>query len=217
MKIIFLILAILIFIPACQQTNNTPPNPYAAHTMGDDPVKMVFDEGAAQFVEVNYREVTEEALEHLRNLHIFDEDTERWFIRYYIENFEEDKGLTVQEMAALARDRAEFETAWREYASTEYGVEVTEEEIDAQIDYNVEAYGNTLPPAVQGISNGLNISYEEYMREFDRDYAERTVIWQKLMPVLLDKHYEEESERLDGVFLGQAYEEEVEAYLEGNP
>ena len=212
MKVILSFLFLFLLITGCQQETQEQ-SPFTAQTIDNDSVRTLFDEGPTRVVDLNYTEVTEEALEVLAGLQVYNKDIERWFIRYYIETSEKGQSFTPQEILNLAEERHEFESAWREYAYKEYGVEVTEEDIDSQVEYNVDVYEDFLPLAVQGMSKGLNLSFEEFIREFDRDYVERTVLWQKLMPILLAKHHEEESDRLDGVFLGQAYEKEVWKYV----
>ncbi|WP_096189716.1 hypothetical protein [Evansella halocellulosilytica] len=207
---LFSFLMTFFLISACSQSSSEPP----LIVTGGEEVNIVFEDEVSSLNEEDYKDMTTEAIELSEEHSIYNEKVKKWIIRYYIQNEEMQQRWTEDEIIKLSKDRVEFEEAWKDYAYLQYGVTITEEAIESQVEYNLEVYRNHLPPAIQGISKGLDISLEEYLREFDRDHVERTVLWQKLMPILLEKHRNESSERLDGVYLGERYEEEVRKYME---
>ncbi|UCZ52271.1 hypothetical protein LGQ02_15675 [Bacillus shivajii] len=206
-----LILTSFLLITSCSQSKSEPP---IVVSNGEKEVNIIFENEVSSLTEFEYQELTEEATNILEENPVSSEEAERWFIRYYIQKEESRETWTNDEMLKMAEERVDYEKAWKAYAYLEYGISATEEAIESQIQYNLEVYRNSLPPAIQGISSGLDITIEEYLIEFDRDHVERTVTWQKLMPILLEKHRNESAERLDGVYLGKKFEEEVREYME---
>ncbi|WP_416151489.1 hypothetical protein ACM26V_11135 [Salipaludibacillus sp. HK11] len=184
----------------------------------EDTVEVVFEEQQNSLTAQNYKELTEESIilyEAKTPLYITNRyDKKKWFIRLYIQMHEYNENWTIDELFDLAEERYEYEKAWKDYAMKEYSVSVSEEEIESQSSYNYNIYQDNLPPSVRGMSDGLDLSVEEFMLEFDRDHAERSVIWKKLMPLLLEEHQDQGNQRLDGVYLGQIYEDEVSDYME---
>ncbi|WP_280769911.1 hypothetical protein [Salipaludibacillus daqingensis] len=184
----------------------------------NDTVEVIFGDQQISLSATNYEELTEEAIRTFEEETSLYEpnryDRKRWFIRYYIQKHEYNEDWSKQEIFTLSEERYEYEQAWKNYAYEEYSVEVNDEMIDSQAAYNLELYDNNLPPSVSGMSSGLDLSVEEFMMEFDRDYVERSLIWTELMPILLEEYGTEE--RQDGVYLGRLYEEEVMEYLEKN-
>ncbi|PYZ93750.1 hypothetical protein CR194_11390 [Salipaludibacillus keqinensis] len=215
--IIGLCILILFFIVSC---NDREANQNQIVTEDNDTVEVIFGDQQISLTANNYKDLTEEAIE------LYEEETslfkpnrteiQKWFIRYYIQMHEYNENVTNEELFQLAEERYEYEEAWKEYASEAYSVTVSDEAVESQANYNLDIYTSNLPPSIKGMSSGLDLSVEEFMVEFDRDHVERSVIWQQLMPKLLEKHQSEEAQTLDGVYLGQLYEEEVLEYLEEN-
>ncbi|UJW58624.1 hypothetical protein HXZ66_14970 [Bacillus sp. A116_S68] len=183
-----------------------------------NPVEVIIGENQASLTVEDYQALTEQALD------IFNEATPlyrpnrddllRWYVRYYIQKHEYNEPWTEDEIFEMAYARQQYESAWKEYAERQYGVVMTDEDIDSQASYNLEIYENSLPASIIGMSEGLNLTIEEFMLNFDRDYAERTLIWDELMPLLEKKYAAAEATRLDGVYLGKQYEQEVLNYMQ---
>jgi len=212
--VITLFICIFFSLLSCNNTTDSS----SALPEGTETVEVIFGDQQISLSASNYEELTEESLR------IFESEKsqyepnydqiKKWFIRYYIQMHEYNEEFSNNELFELAEERYEYEDAWKKYANKEYSVKVSEETLESEAVENFETYQNNLPPSVRGMSNGLNLTIEEFMLDFDRDHVERSVIWEKLMPTLTKKLQEEENQRLDGVYLGQLYEEEVLNYLE---
>ncbi|AOM82248.1 hypothetical protein [Salisediminibacterium beveridgei] len=201
-------------ITACQNDNVED----SSLDISFEEVEAVYHENTPPLSADDYADLTAYAQILFQNrLYLVDEDDvqeiEKWFIRYYIqrEEFQEDWELI--EMIQLAEDRYIYEQAWRQYAEDEYGVSVTDEIVERQARYNVQVYENNTPALIEGMSAGLDKSLEEFLMVFDRDHAERTVIWQRLIPELLEGSQHDDSEYMSGVHLREQFDQEVEEYL----
>lgn len=183
-----------------------------------NPVEVIIGENQADLTVEDYQALTEQALD------IFNEatplyrpnrdDVLRWYVRYYIQKHDYNETWTEDDMFDMAYARQQYESAWKEYAEREYGIVIADEDIDSRANYNLEVYENALPASIIGMSEGLNLSIEEFMLNFDRDYAERALIWEELMPLLEQKYAAAEASRLDGVYLGRQYKQEVLNYMQ---
>ncbi|MGJ9382390.1 hypothetical protein [Salipaludibacillus sp. CF4.18] len=182
----------------------------------NEPVEAIFGEQQISLTSEDYKALTIEALHVLRvQKPLLHEELQRkWFIRYYIQNHEYNESYSNEEIFQRAQERAEYENAWKDYAFEEYSISVNEDAVASQASYNLEVYQQNIPPSIIGMSEGLDLSIDEFMKGFDRDYVTRTVIWKELMPTLFEKHLAKSSERLDGVYLSQKYDQEVLEYLD---
>jgi hypothetical protein len=182
-----------------------------------NPVEVIIGENQASLTVEDYQALTEQALDNFNEAtplyRPHRDDLLRWYVRYYIQKHEYNELWTDDEIFEMAYARQQYEAAWKEYAERQYGVVMTDNDIDAQANYNLEIYENSLPASIVGMSEGLNLTIEEFMLNFDRDYAERTLIWDELMPLLEKKYAAAEATRLDGVYLGKQYEQEVLNYM----
>lgn len=204
----------LSIISACQNTGGENSN----IDISFEEVETVYNENTPSLSAEDYADLTSYARVLFQNRsHLLNEDEfqgiEKWFIRYYIqrEEFGEDWDLT--EIMQLAEDRYIYEQAWRHYAKEAYDVSVTDEMVENQAQYNVHVFQNNTPALIEGMSEGLEKSLEEFLLEFDRDHAERTVIWQHLIPKLLEDSQHESSGYMNGVHLREQFDQEVEEYL----
>lgn len=184
----------------------------------DDTVELIFGEQEVSFTAEHYATMTEEAVTLFEEVRpSFSEDEaqlERWFIRYYIQKHEYNESWSDEELLLLAEERSNFESAWRNYAEARYGVTASEEAVEEQAAYNIELYDESTPASVQGMADGLNLTIEEFFKEFDRDHVARTVIWEELFPILQEEYTSEE----DGetVSVAHQYSEEVLYSLYGD-
>jgi hypothetical protein len=205
----------LLFFVSCNDSNSESSQVVSEES---NPVEIIFGENYSNLTSEDYEELTVHAIDlYEEETSVFKPDREnikKWFIRYYIQKYEYNEDWSEEEMFQMAEERFEYEQAWINYAEEEYSVSVSDEEVDSQAEYNLEIYQNNLPPSIRGMSEAMNLSVEEFMIEFDRDHAKRTVLWETLEPVLLQKYEDEDARRLDSVYLGQKYKQEVESYLE---
>lgn len=182
-------------------------------------VEAVYHENTPPLSADDYAELTTyaETLFQNRAYMIEQSDTKevkKWFIRYYIQREEFQEDWDLEEIIQLAQDRYIYEKAWRLYAKEAYEVEVTDEMIDQQAYYNIQVYEQNTPALIEGMSKGLDKDLEEFLMEFDRDHAERTVIWQRLIPVLLEETEHQTTQDMNGVHLREQFDQEVEEYLD---
>ncbi|WP_147803397.1 hypothetical protein [Alkalicoccus halolimnae] len=207
-----LLLSICPFLIVIGCSSNEP----AADVTDENTVELVFGEQEVSLTASHYASMAEDASDTFDDAApLFTNDEEqlrKWFIRYYIQMHEYGENWSTDEMISLAEERQHFEEAWRTYARQQYDVEVTEEMIDDQAAYNIELYESNTPASVQGMAEGLGMTIEEFFMEFDRDHAERTVIWGELFPVLKEKY--ENDEEAETVSLARKYSEEVVASLQ---
>lgn len=202
----------MLLLISCNDQNNVQTETIYEN----EPVEAIFGEQQISLTSEDYQALTKEALHVLQvQKPLFHEEIQRkWFIRYYIQNHEYNENYSNEEIFQMAEERAEYEMAWKEYAYEEYSISVNEDSITTQASYNLEIYQQNIPPSIIGMSEGLDLTIDEFMMEFDRDYVTRTVIWKELMPTLFDKHQADSSERLDGVYLSQRYDQEVLEYID---
>ncbi|UED82323.1 hypothetical protein FH508_0010620 [Lysinibacillus sp. CD3-6] len=72
-----------------------------------------------------------------------------------------------------------------------YGVSVTQEEVDHYIDTNV---ADVVMPEKERYAKALGISLYDLDYSFDRDFYVMDTLWDKLMPVLLERYPREDGE-----------------------
>ncbi|SES17065.1 hypothetical protein [Salisediminibacterium halotolerans] len=205
----------LLMLQAC--TSGSEPTPPEVEV---DQLESSFSDQQPPLSAEDYRDLTDRAVTLFNNRAYLledakeDDELKKWFIRYYIQKHEFEEDWDEEEILQLALDRQSYEKAWREYAEDEYEVTISEEMIKQQAEYNVQVYQDSMPPIIKGMSASLDKTIEEFMTEFDRDHVERTVIWQRLIPTLLEEYEQEASDYVNGVFLRQEFDEEVLTYME---
>ncbi|SDN55391.1 hypothetical protein SAMN04488053_10238 [Alkalicoccus daliensis] len=212
-KKLIAITASLLFLNGCSNSD-----PEALISEEDNTVELIFGEQEVSFTAEHYATMTQEALnlfhEELPVYRDDQEQLERWFIRYYIQKHEYNESWSTDEMILLASERSKYETQWRNYAEARYEITASEEAIEAQAEYNIELYESSTPASVQGMADGLNLTIEEFFKEFDKDHVERTVIWEQLFPILQQEYADEENK--DTVSVARRYSEEVIHSIQSN-
>lgn len=209
----FILLVLL--ISAC--TNGESEN--SSLDISFEEVEAVYHENTPPLSADDYADMTAYATVLFENrAHMIDqsdtEEVQKWFIRYYIQREEFQEEWDLEEIIQLAEDRYIYENAWRTYANEAYDVQVTDKMIDQQAHYNIQVYEQNTPALIEGMSQGLDKDLEEFLVEFDRDHAERTVIWQRLIPKLLEESEHETTQNMNGVHLREKFDQEVEEYLD---
>lgn len=212
---LYTVIIAVILLQACASENNASPPEVEV-----DQMESSFSDEQPPLSAEDYRDLTDQAVILFNNRKYLledaeeDEELKKWFIRYYIQKHEFEEDWDEEEILQLALDRQMYEKAWREYAAEEYDVTISEDMISQQAEYNVQVYQDSMPPIIEGMSASLDKTIEEFMTEFDRDHVERTVIWQRLIPTLLEEYEQDASEYVNGIFLRQEFDEEVVTYME---
>lgn len=192
--------------------------PEAITNEEDNTVELIFGEQEVSFTADHYAIMTEDALDLYEEVTpVFIEEEEqlrRWFIRYYIQKHEYNESWSDEELFLLAEERSNFESAWRNYAEVRYGITPSEDAMEEQASYNIELYEASTPASVQGMADGLDLTIEEFFREFDRDHVARTVIWEELFPILQEEYATEDEG--ETVSVAHQYSEEVVYSLYGD-
>jgi cell division protein FtsL len=136
-----------------------------------------------------------------------DEKLKKWIIRTLgSEKLYYETDLTAEEVIQLSKKNMEVDRVWKEIAKSEYGITVTEEEIDNYIKEGPDA--SDLPQHLAYAAT-LGLSLEELNHGFDRDIYIKNVIWLKLRPEL-----EKKFGITDNNKLVEKYEEEVRKRIE---
>ncbi|KIL51742.1 hypothetical protein KP77_12540 [Jeotgalibacillus alimentarius] len=112
---------------------------------------------------------------------------EKWIIRTLAEEalyYEED--LSEEEVLEISRERLAEDLAWKNIASTKYGIIISRDELDEYINNITNLYESPLQLAYADI---LGLTVEQLNHEFDEDVYEKNLMWEKLKPEL-EKAYE---------------------------
>ncbi|WP_421378098.1 hypothetical protein ACOJQI_12125 [Bacillus salacetis] len=153
----------------------------------------------------DYKKVFEEAVSEANK---FDEDEEltKWIIRTLAqEKLYYETDLTDEQVKDSARKDMEEDKVWKSIATEDYGVSVTETEVDNYINEGPDSVDS---PQMKAYADALGLSIEELNHDFDRDLYEKNVLWLKLKPKLEKKYgTNDNNEQVE------KYEEEVAEQL----
>ena len=155
----------------------------------------------------DYKKVYEEVLLEAEKFDIKDATLKKWVIRTLgQEKLSYETDLTQDQVLRLSKERMDKDKAWREIAAKEYGIKVT----DTEIDQYIKAGPDTIdaPKQMKAFADVLGLSIEDLNHLFDRDLYEKNLIWGKLIPKLEEKYSSN-----DNKILLQKYDEEVEKNL----
>lgn len=168
----------MIIISGCQSKANTQVE-----------IKMKSEEEQKEIVDTytfdDYKKVFDEAVSEANKLED-DEQLRKWIIRTLAQEkvyFETD--LTDVQVIELSKQAMERDKVWKSIAKNEYGIIVTDEEIDH---YIKEGPDTSDLPQHLAYADALGLSLEELNHDFDRDIYEKNVIWLKLKPKLEKKY-----------------------------
>ncbi|QKS72048.1 hypothetical protein FLK61_35895 [Paenalkalicoccus suaedae] len=206
-SILIIIIGILAGCSESSTSINTPSQ------VEPETVELILDNDQQVLDEIDYQIFTDEAVEVFNSMIPYQSEQSdqirKWFIRYYIQMKEAGEVWSPDEMMTLAQERTMYEHEWKQLAKTNYEIELTEDSIEQQASYAYDLYQDSPPASAVGMANSLQLSLEDFFKEFDRDHAERTVIWKELYPILQAKYREEDGVDLDTVAIAQRYSEEV--------
>lgn len=126
--------------------------------------------------------------------------------RLYVEMKMFDESIDVNKLITRTTEQADFERAWLKHAKDEYGVVVTDEEVDGWIEKGPDAEE---VESQRRYAEAKEMSVYELNHEYDRDQYMKWIVWEKLIPLVTER-YEEASEKvLDNNRLIELYENEV--------
>lgn len=142
----------------------------------------------------------------------FDDELERKLAeRIFVEMKLEREVIDVDALEKKAREKARYEKAWLAYAKQEYAVVVSAQEVDAWIE---EGPDQNAVESQQNYAKALGVTLYELNHEIYRDQYVKWVVWEKLIPILTEKHDESTQVMLDNNQLISLYDKEVRAYME---
>ncbi|MBM7578199.1 hypothetical protein [Jeotgalibacillus terrae] len=199
-NLFILFAAVIVILTGCQSSANTV-----------EEIQMKSEEEQQQILDgytyEDYKKVFEESVSETDSLEA-DAQLKKWVIRTLAqEKLYYETDLTDKQVIEISKEAMQEDQVWKTIAKDEYGVSVTEEEIDTFIEQGPDT--SELPQHL-AYADALDLSLEELNHNFDRDIYERNVIWLKLIPELKKKYDITKNNELV-----EKYEEEVEAKLEG--
>lgn len=178
LKLLTLGMMSLLFISGCQTKADT-----------DIEIEMKSREEQQMMLETytleDYRKVFDEAVSEANQLES-DKQLTKWIIRTLAEekiHYETD--LTDEEAVELAERQMKEDTVWKSIAKEDYGITITDEEVD---EFIKEGPDTSDLPQHQAYADALGLTLEELNHEFDRDLYEKNVMWLKLKPQLEKKY-----------------------------
>lgn len=158
----------------------------------------------------DYKKAFDEVEQEAESYSLENEELEKWAIRTLVEEklyFETD--LTKEEVLQLAEQDMRKDEAWKELAQEEYGITVTEEEVDSYLEKFLSAVTKgASKDHLEAYADALEVTVEELLYEYDRDFAVKAVLWEKLTPIL-----EERYDSIEHNVLVEKYMAEVESTL----
>lgn len=126
--------------------------------------------------------------------------------RMYVEMKLFDESIDVNKLITRTTEQANFERAWLTHAKDEYGVVVTDEEVDGWIEKGPDAEE---VESQRRYADAKEMSVYELNHNYDRDQYIKWVVWEKLIPLITERYEESSEQVLDNNRLIELYENEV--------
>lgn len=126
--------------------------------------------------------------------------------RLYVEMKMFDESIDVNKLITRTIEQADFERAWLTHAKDEYGVVVTDEEVDGWIERGPDA---EVVESQRRYAEAKEMSVYELNHNYDRDQYIKWVVWEKLIPLITERYEESSEQVLDNNRLIELYENEV--------
>ncbi len=130
--------------------------------------------------------------------------------RMYVEMKLFDESIDVNKLITRATEQADFERAWLTHAKDEYGVVVTDEEVDGWIERGPDA---EVVESQRRYAEAKEMSVYELNHNYDRDQYMKWVVWERLIPLITERYEESSEQVLDNNLLIELYEKEVKDTL----
>ncbi|TYR75797.1 hypothetical protein FZC79_09255 [Rossellomorea vietnamensis] len=193
-KLLTLVVPVIFLITGCQTKEKAELE-----------IEMKSEEEQQKILETyileDYKKVFDEAVSEANKLES-DEQLNKWIIRTLAnEKLLYETELTDEEVLDLAEREMEEYEVWISIAKEEYGITVTDEEID---EFIKEGPDTSDLPQHQAYADALGLTLEELNHDFDRDLYKKNVIWLKLKPQLEKKYGTNDNNKQI-----EKYEEEV--------
>lgn len=126
--------------------------------------------------------------------------------RLYVKMKMFDESIDVNKLITRTTEQADFERAWLKHAKDEYGVVVTDEEVDGWIEKGPDAEE---VESQRRYAEAKEMSVYELNHEYDRDQYMKWIVWEKLIPLVTERYDEASEKVLDNNRLIELYENEV--------
>lgn len=126
--------------------------------------------------------------------------------RLYVEMKMFDESIDINKLITRTTEQADFERAWLKHAKDEYGVVVTDEEVDGWIEKGPDAEE---VESQRRYAEAKEMSVYELNHEYDRDQYMKWIVWEKLIPLVTERYDEASEKVLDNNRLIELYENEV--------
>ena len=130
--------------------------------------------------------------------------------RLYVEMKLFDESINVNKLITRTTVQADFERAWLTHAKDEYGVVVTDEEVDGWIERGPDA---EVVESQRRYAEAKEMSVYELNHNYYRDQYVKWVVWEKLIPLITERYEESSEQVLDNNRLIELYEKEVKDTL----
>lgn len=130
--------------------------------------------------------------------------------RLYVEMKLFDESIDVNKLITRATEQADFERAWLTHAKDEYGVVITDEEVDGWIERGPDA---EVVESQRRYAEAKEMSVYELNHNYDRDQYMKWVVWERLIPLITERYEESSEQVLDNNRLIELYENEVKDTL----
>ncbi|WP_345240972.1 hypothetical protein [Pontibacillus salipaludis] len=153
-------------------------------------IKMKSDEDQTEILNTytfeDYRRVYGEAISESSQFDDQDDQLNKWIIRTLAqEKLYYETDLTQEEVVEVSKQAMEEDRVWKSIAENDYGVKVSDEEIDQFI---TEGPDKSDVPQHLAYAEALGFSLKELNHDYDRDLYEKNVLWMKLKPKLEKKY-----------------------------
>lgn len=178
-QLLILSLAAILFVVGCDSQKKSQINIEMKSI--EEQIEMV-----KSFTYNDYKKLFMEVVAEAKNIGEEDEQLNKWIIRTLGEEklYYKTK-LTQDQVVQLAQQQMDELTAWKSVAIEEYGITISDEDVDKFI---VEGPDKSDLINHLAYADALGLTLHELNRHFDIDLHERNVIWDKLLP-LLEKKY----------------------------
>lgn len=135
-------------------------------------------------------------------------ELEKWAVRVLAEEkFYYETDLTGEQVIQMAEQAEQEDETWKEVATEEYGVEVTDEEVENFYQEVTANYDANTENKIKAYTEALGVTTVEFFQEYDRDLAVKSIMWAELKEKLGEKH-----DTTDNNVLVEKYRKEVEEY-----
>lgn len=131
--------------------------------------------------------------------------------RLYVEMKLFDESIDVNKLITRTTEQADFERAWLTHAKDEYGVVVTDEEVDGWIEKGPDA--EEVESQRRYADEAKEMSVYELNHNYDRDQYMKWVVSEKLIPLITERYEKSSEQVLDNNRLIELYENEVKDTL----